>query len=103
MAKLTATEGETVTLTANAFKRTGYTFAGWNTDPNGKGTSYANGAKVEVTGDMTLYAQWTSNSSSSKSRTLPKTGDPVSRTAIFALAFVGAALVTMGHKMRKRI
>ena len=103
MAKLTATEGETVTLTANAFKRTGYTFAGWNTDPNGKGTSYANGAKVKVTGDMTLYAQWTSNSSSSKSRTLPKTGDPVSRTAIFALAFVGAALVTMGHKMRKRI
>jgi uncharacterized repeat protein (TIGR02543 family) len=28
-------------LTTNAFTRTGYTFAGWNTPANGTGTSYA--------------------------------------------------------------
>lgn len=50
-------------LTANAYKRTGYTFAGWNTKKTGKGTTYKNKASVknlkEVNGGtVTLYAQW---------------------------------------------
>ena len=56
--------GQNQTLRLNAFTRTGYTFAGWNTQENGSGTSYANGATVK---DLTttagavfhLYAQWT--------------------------------------------
>ena len=53
-------------LTANAFTRTGYIFAGWNTQPDGKGTSYADKKNVKnltVTknGEVTLYAQWTAN------------------------------------------
>jgi uncharacterized repeat protein (TIGR02543 family) len=49
-------------LTTNAFTRTGYTFAGWNTAANGSGTSYANGANYDFTANITLYAQWAINS-----------------------------------------
>lgn len=45
-------------LTTNAFTRTGYTFAGWNTAADGSGTAYANGASYPFTADITLYAQW---------------------------------------------
>jgi uncharacterized repeat protein (TIGR02543 family) len=48
-------------LTSNAFTRTGYTFAGWNTVANGTGTSYANGASFPFTANTTLFAQWTAN------------------------------------------
>lgn len=37
---------------------TGYYFTGWNTESNGSGTSYSVGQFVGITGDMTLYAQW---------------------------------------------
>ena len=53
----------TTTLTTNAFTRTGYTFAGWNTQANGQGTAYLNNASVTNLGtyndEITLYAQWT--------------------------------------------
>ena len=50
-------------MTVNAFTRTGYTFAGWNTEANGKGTSYTDKASVSnltatANGEVTLYAQW---------------------------------------------
>lgn len=50
-------------LTANGFTRTGYTFIGWNTQPDGKGDSYADGESVTnltsvQNGTVTLYAQW---------------------------------------------
>ena len=38
--------------------RTGYSFAGWNTQANGGGTSYADGAPVTIAENLTLYAQW---------------------------------------------
>jgi uncharacterized repeat protein (TIGR02543 family) len=37
--------------------RTGYTFAGWNTASDGTGSPFA--ASTVVSGDMTVYAQWT--------------------------------------------
>ena len=40
--------------------KTGHTFAGWNTQANGLGTSYAAGGTFLVSGDVTLYAKWTS-------------------------------------------
>lgn len=46
-------------LSANAFTRTGYTFAGWNTAANGTGTAYADGASYRFARSTTLYAQWT--------------------------------------------
>jgi uncharacterized repeat protein (TIGR02543 family) len=46
-------------LTANAFTRTGYSFAGWNTAANGSGTAYADAASYSFSASVTLYAQWT--------------------------------------------
>jgi uncharacterized repeat protein (TIGR02543 family) len=61
------TYGTASALTANGFARTGYTFAGWNTQADGGGTGYADGAGVTdlsaTAGATTLYAQWTGISS----------------------------------------
>ena len=48
-------------LTANAFTRDGYEFVGWNTEADGSGTSYEDGANITLNTNQTLYAQWTSN------------------------------------------
>ena len=58
------TEGDTsATLTKNTFTRTGYTFAGWNTSADGKGTEYEDGAAASnIASGTTLYAQWKANS-----------------------------------------
>ncbi len=41
------------------FVNPGYNFAGWTTQANGTGTSYANGATYDfTTGSTSLYAQW---------------------------------------------
>ena len=51
--------GVDTALNANAFTREGYKFTGWNTAADGSGATYADaGAILELTGDMTLYAQW---------------------------------------------
>lgn len=52
-------KGDTAILAKNSFSRTGYNFAGWNTEKNGSGTSYKDADSVTPTSDMTLYAQWT--------------------------------------------
>lgn len=76
----TTYEGETVTpvthLTANGYTRIGYVFTGWNTKPDGSGTTYADKEEIynlssadwnnknESTwtetdnGTITLHAQW---------------------------------------------
>jgi len=61
MADTPATYDANVTLRTNAFTKTGYTFAGWNTSPSGTGTSYTDGQvfKYQIAGNLTLYAQWT--------------------------------------------
>ena len=41
--------------------RTGYTFAGWNTQDDGQGTLYQEGDYITITSDITLYAQWNIN------------------------------------------
>jgi uncharacterized repeat protein (TIGR02543 family) len=62
MASQTTDSSGDVTLTANAFTRDGYTFAGWNTAADGSGTSYTDGQAVTgLAADTTLYAQWTKN------------------------------------------
>jgi uncharacterized repeat protein (TIGR02543 family) len=63
MAKTNATYDEPVALTKNAFKHEGWRFLGWNTEPDGSGTSYANKQSVVnlTSADgatVTLYAQW---------------------------------------------
>ena len=51
--------GVDTALNTNAFTRENYKFIGWNTAADGSGATYADeGAILELTGDMTLYAQW---------------------------------------------
>ena len=56
MAAQTLTEGKG-TLTANAFTKAGFRFAGWALLPAGEKV-YNDGAAVELTADTTLYALW---------------------------------------------
>ena len=59
MAAQTFEVGVDTALNANTFTREGYKFTGWNTAADGSGVTYADaGAILELTGDMTLYAQW---------------------------------------------
>lgn len=52
-------KGIDLTLSSTVPTRTGYTFAGWNTQADGNGTPYAAGANYSANADVTLYAQWT--------------------------------------------
>ncbi len=57
------TSGQEYTLNDNQFMNVGRQFRGWNTKPDGTGTSYADKAKINyqasVNGErLTLYAQW---------------------------------------------
>ena len=57
----TYAQGATVTvLAAGTLVRTGYAFAGWNTQANGGGTTYQPGQTFSMgTSSVTLYAAWT--------------------------------------------
>lgn len=58
MDAMTQKKDVSFTLTGNTFTRTGYDFTGWNTEKDGSGTSYTDGATVTFTSDTVLYAQW---------------------------------------------
>lgn len=51
--------GETLTLSSVRPTRTGYTFAGWNTNSSGTGTNYSAGGAYTGNAAVTLYAKWT--------------------------------------------
>lgn len=57
-------DDESVTIKANGFTRSGYSFVNWNTSSDGSGTSYNAGAKYSGNG-ISLYAQWKINFSAS--------------------------------------
>jgi uncharacterized repeat protein (TIGR02543 family)/LPXTG-motif cell wall-anchored protein len=90
--------GSTATaLSSNAFTRSGYTFAGWNSAADGSGTAYADGASYAFTSSTTLFAQWTP--------TLATTGfesEPYLYTA-FALVIAGAALMLLSSRRKQDI
>ena len=54
--------GTTANLPQNTFTRTGYVFNGWNTSPDGTGTSYSDQSSYYATAgvntSVTLHAQW---------------------------------------------
>lgn len=51
-------EFEPTTLNMNVFEKEGFVFEGWNTEADGSGDFYADGATVTLLDDLTLYAQW---------------------------------------------
>lgn len=58
----TKTYGTNLTLSSTIPTRTGYTFAGWNTNSAGTGTNYSAGGTYSANAAVTLYAKWTLNS-----------------------------------------
>ena len=58
MGAQTFTGGVAQALTANAFTFAGHSFTGWNTVTNGSGTAYSDGQSITISGNVTLYAQW---------------------------------------------
>ena len=54
------TSGASVTVlgNTNSMTKTGHTFNGWNTSPDGNGTDRAVGATFTITSDVILYAKW---------------------------------------------
>ena len=121
----TGVAGESVTVAENVFTRNDYTFTGWNTQADGKGTAYKAGDSFTVTyKDTVLYAQWSKNSGSAGTGTngtakpsagtgtngtakptdSPKTGDNSNLALWFALLFVsgGAAIGTMVVSRKKK-
>ena len=112
-------ESETnITLEANKFTRSGYTFSGWNTKADGTGTNFKDKAAVRLTQDVTLYAQWKKNAttpttgsnssttsmttSTSSSTSTPKTADPLSFASVVAAAATGVGLTFAGLRGKKR-
>ncbi|MCI2048146.1 MAG: leucine-rich repeat protein [Lachnospiraceae bacterium] len=51
-------EGISAVLSSSIPQRAGYTFASWNTAQDGSGKTYKPGDTIEVTADITLFAQW---------------------------------------------
>ena len=86
MKTLSATYGKSVKLTANAFKRTGYKFAGWAKTTKGK-VAYKNKANVKnltaTNGKtVTIYAVWKkAKSSSVKAAAMAVVAKPVIKPA----------------------
>lgn len=63
MAGSTVYYGQSYAVSANAFTKSDFNFTGWNTQADGKGTSYAAGGTLTGTDrsdDIILYAQWSS-------------------------------------------
>lgn len=58
-ANWTGHTGDTQAIGANGWTVDGYTFIGWNTSADGKGTAYTPGTTWTANGTLTLYAQWT--------------------------------------------
>lgn len=56
----TKTQGIALTLASNTgdLGKDGYAFDGWNTEPDGSGTDYAEGATYTGNEPLTLYAKW---------------------------------------------
>lgn len=59
-------EGTDTALSPNNYTRKGFSFVGWNTQPDGKGTVYADKAVVNLKEDLELYAQWKENEGGKK-------------------------------------
>jgi len=58
-ASQTKNHGASINLQSAIVDRPNYRFAGWNTKPDGTGTSYGANASYTGNASITLYAQWT--------------------------------------------
>ena len=80
--------GSTVTVLGNSgshvLAKTGFTFAGWNTEANGSGTSYSQGNTFTINANTTFYAQWTPISPPSAPTALSSVGGNTEAYILFS-------------------
>ena len=91
-----------VTVSSTEPTREGYTFVGWNTEPDGSGTTYTaeDIVTLPLTGVTRLYAMWKPvTDSDSPSQQLPSTGSS-STTELFVLAAALGALLVLTLRRR---
>ena len=113
MESVTGDVGSKIVIRQSGFTRSEYTFTGWNTQADGKGTAYKADDSFTLTDkDTVLYAQWSKNSGSAgtgtngtaKPTSIPKTGDNSNLTLWFALLIVsgGAIIATAVISSKKK-
>ena len=113
MESVTGDVGSKIVIQQSGFTRSEYTFTGWNTQADGKGTAYKAGDSFTLTDkDTVLYAQWSKNSGSvgtgtngtAKPTDIPKTGDNSNLTLWFALLIIsgGAVIATAVISSKKK-
>ena len=113
MESVTGDVGSKIVIQQSGFTRSEYTFTGWNTQADGKGTAYKAGDSFTLTDkDTVLYAQWSKNSGSAGTGTngtakptdIPKTGDNSNLTLWFALLIIsgGAVIATAVISSKKK-
>lgn len=66
------TVGEGFVINASTPTRSGFTFVGWNSNADGTGVTYLNGATYKSNVGLDLYAQWITNEGGPKSQDPPK-------------------------------
>ena len=85
---------EHVTLKdSGTLSKTGYEFAGWNTEENGSGTQYNAGDKVQgltMDSSITLYAQWTPKTYTVTFHSNDGTGSSAAASATYDAAWPAA-------------
>jgi LPXTG-motif cell wall-anchored protein len=83
-------------LASNQFSKSNSSFAGWNTEANGSGTSYAAGATYPFAVSDILYAQWTANAPAPAETTAPAATTPPAAATPAAPTAPAAKLATTG-------
>lgn len=68
----TRTVDENTKMTLYKPTKNGYTFSEWNTKSDGDGTSYEYDDIIKITKDITLYAQWEDDTSSTTTTSVTK-------------------------------
>lgn len=86
--------------------REGYDFVGWNTQKDGKGTTWDFTTSTMTETDVTLYAQWKMNDKkvlpvNAKAPKTPKTGDMANAFA-FSIALIGAGAILLSVSRKRK-
>ena len=81
-ATATQTSSGSALLRANTFTRSGYTFAGWMTSPNGSIIDYNDRATYPFASSATLYARWVAVPIVTPTTTVPTTTSAPTTTSV---------------------
>ena len=92
-------DSEVTVLSQGNLKKEGYTFAGWNTQADGKGKTYKPGEKFTIGGaNVTLYAVWNPKATTHS----PGTGESALPLATAFSAMILSAIAVAAIIMRRR-